>query len=77
MTSLITQRPKEAITVKNRVNEPNEFRTTPPAAEGIPAMSDSEKPATPAAEEKKPASTAEADLTKYKVGDNIILEFGT
>jgi hypothetical protein len=30
-------------------------------------MSDTEKPAIPATTEKKPPSTAEADLTKYKV----------
>ena len=30
-------------------------------------MADSDNPSAPAIEEKKPASTAEADLTKYKV----------
>lgn len=33
-------------------------------------MSDTEKPAAPATEEIKPVSTAEADLTKYKVSVN-------
>lgn len=31
-------------------------------------MSDSEKPAAPPAAEEKKTSTAEVDLTKYKVG---------
>lgn len=33
-------------------------------------MTDSENPAAPAIEEKKPVSSAEADLTKYKVSIN-------
>jgi hypothetical protein len=33
-------------------------------------MTDSDNPASPAIEEKKTVSSAEADLTKYKVGIN-------
>jgi hypothetical protein len=33
-------------------------------------MTDTDSPAAPAIEEKKPVSTTEADLTKYKVSVN-------
>jgi hypothetical protein len=46
------------------------LRPLPPNLRDIQQMSDTENPASPATEEKRPVSTAEADLTKYKVSVN-------